>query len=83
MTTNAYIKNYPRPQFVRKEWLDLNGEWDFAFDDGKVGESEQWYHHFPKETKILVPFTYETKASGIGVETFHPVVWYCRSVKVP
>lgn len=41
MTTNAYIKNYPRPQFVRKEWLDLNGEWDFAFDDGKMGESEQ------------------------------------------
>ncbi|ODB60499.1 glycoside hydrolase family 2 protein [Paenibacillus polymyxa] len=83
MTTNAYIKNYPRPQFVRKEWLDLNGVWDFAFDDGKVGESEQWYHHFPKGAKILVPFTYETKAGGIGVETFHPVVWYCRSVKVP
>ena len=23
---------YPRPQFVRSEWLNLNGEWEFAFD---------------------------------------------------
>lgn len=24
-----YIKNYPRPQFVRNEWESLNGEWNF------------------------------------------------------
>ena len=27
-----YKKNYPRPQLVRDNWTDLNGEWDFAFD---------------------------------------------------
>lgn len=27
---------YPRPQFVRDKWLNLNGEWDFAFDDTPV-----------------------------------------------
>jgi len=23
---------YPRPELVRENWIDLNGEWDFAFD---------------------------------------------------
>ncbi|MDR9745722.1 glycoside hydrolase family 2 TIM barrel-domain containing protein [Paenibacillus taichungensis] len=85
MTTKFYNKDYPRPQFVRNEWLDLNGEWDFSFDDNQVGESEQWYdqNQFPEGTKIKVPFTYETQASGIGIETFHPLVWYRRSVQIP
>ena len=25
-------KEYPRPELVRENWIDLNGEWDFAFD---------------------------------------------------
>jgi len=85
MTTKSYSKNYPRPQFVRKEWLDLNGEWDFSFDDDQIGESEHWYDpdQFPEGLKIQVPFTYETQASGIGIETFHPRVWYRRNVLVP
>ena len=24
---------YPRPQFARDRWLNLNGQWEFAFDD--------------------------------------------------
>ena len=28
---------YPRPQFVRKEWLCLNGRWEFAIDQGDSG----------------------------------------------
>lgn len=85
MTTKFYNKDYPRPQFVRNEWVDLNGEWDFSFDDNQAGESEQWYvqKQFPAGTKIKVPFTYETQASGIGIETFHPLVWYRRSVQIP
>ena len=31
--TASYQKDYPRPMFVRKDWTNLNGEWDFAFDD--------------------------------------------------
>ncbi|GJM81230.1 hypothetical protein HMSSN139_37260 [Paenibacillus sp. HMSSN-139] len=41
MTTKGYIKDYPRPQFVRNEWMNLNGEWDFRFDDQNVGEAEK------------------------------------------
>ena len=28
---------YPRPQFVRQEWMNLNGPWAFAFDPGLSG----------------------------------------------
>lgn len=85
MTTKFYNKDYPRPQFVRKDWLDLNGEWDFSFDDNQVGESEHWYDQaqFPEGLQIKVPFTYETEASGIGIETFHPLVWYRKQVIIP
>lgn len=82
MTTKMYIKNYPRPQFVREQWVDLNGEWNFAFDDANTGET-----HLPaafsSDLKINVPFTYETQASGIGDESHHPYVWYNRTLDIP
>ncbi len=28
---------YPRPQFRRESWTNLNGDWRFAFDDENVG----------------------------------------------
>ncbi|WP_059045761.1 glycoside hydrolase family 2 protein [Paenibacillus rubinfantis] len=83
MTTKGYIKDYPRPQFVRNEWMNLNGEWDFRFDDQNVGETEKWQEQLAGTHKIKVPFTYETKASGIGVEEFHTRVWYSRRVAIP
>ncbi|MDN4071786.1 glycoside hydrolase family 2 protein [Fictibacillus terranigra] len=76
-------KEYPRPQFERKEWLNLNGEWDFQFDQANRGEEEQWYKQTTLNQKIIVPFTYETKASGIHEETFCPYIWYQRLVTVP
>lgn len=78
----CYIKDYPRPQFVRKNWENLNGFWDFAVDDENTGESQQWHQHFQSERKIRVPFTYETAMSGIGDETCHYNVWYHRTVRV-
>ncbi|MEF2248817.1 glycoside hydrolase family 2 protein [Paenibacillus sp. IITD108] len=75
-----YRKDYPRPQYVRKAWLDLNGAWDFAFDDDNKGESEGWQAGFAPAHTIQVPFVYETKASGIGEEEFHPYVWYQKKV---
>ncbi|WP_044289760.1 glycoside hydrolase family 2 protein [Robinsoniella sp. KNHs210] len=72
----SYKKDYPRPQLVRQEWENLNGTWDFLFDDRNVGEKEKFYTKFPGELKIEVPFTYETKLSGIGDENRHDHVWY-------
>lgn len=78
----CYLKDYPRPQFVRKNWENLNGTWDFSFDDGNVGEGEKWYCDFKAERTICVPFSYETSLSGIGDETCHENVWYHRTICV-
>ena len=77
-----YRENYPRPQFVRADWTDLNGPWGFAFDDTCSGEEKGWTHTPPGECTINVPFSYETPRSGIGDETAHPVVWYSRTLEV-
>ncbi|MFS0750006.1 glycoside hydrolase family 2 protein [Oceanobacillus sp. 1P07AA] len=74
---------YPRPQYQRHDWQNLNGTWKFSFDDNNMGEKSQWHSKPPFANEIQVPFTYETKASGIGDETFHPYVWYQRQLQIP
>ena len=83
MSLKSYRKEYPRPQFVREDWFNLNGEWGFCFDDGNIGEHEQWFKSLEAKLKIQVPFVYETKASGIGESEFHPYVWYQRKFSIP
>ena len=78
----CYIKDYPRPQFMRTDWENLNGTWDFGFDDENAGEKEKWYQEFKGDKKINVPFTYETKLSGIQDETRHDFIWYHRTISV-
>ena len=78
----CYRKDYPRPQFVRDNWENLNGAWDFAFDDARSGEQEGWYRDFKGTMTIQVPFTYETKMSGIQDEARHDHIWYRRSFQV-
>lgn len=72
--------DYPRPQFVRKDWKNLNGIWNFAFDDTGRGLQERWYEKKIGAGRITVPFTYETEKSGIGDQTPHCVVWYQRTL---
>lgn len=44
---------YPRPQMVRDQWINLNGLWDLTIDDATTSE------------KILVPFPPESALSGV------------------
>ncbi|WHY67561.1 sugar-binding domain-containing protein [Neobacillus sp. SuZ13] len=75
---------YPRPQLVRQDWVNLNGEWDFAFDDNNVGLKEKWFQNGETfDRKINVPFAYQTKLSGINDPSFHDYVWYSREFTVP
>lgn len=74
---------YPRPQFVRNQWLCLNGPWQFAFDDDNRGLAEKWYTGAAFDQQILVPFTFQSPLSGIGTNDFHDVVWYQRTFDVP
>jgi beta-galactosidase/beta-glucuronidase len=80
----TFRPEYPRPQLVRKEWLNLNGEWDFAFDDKNTGVKEKWFQTDNAfDQKINVPFAYQTKLSGINDPSFHDHVWYRREFTVP
>ena len=74
---------YPRPQFVRSIWFNLNGEWEFAFDDADEGLSLGWYDGRTLPLRITVPFAYQTKLSGIHDTSIHEVVWYARSFELP
>ena len=70
---------YPRPQLVRRDWADLSGRWDFAYDDADEGLIRKW-HRTPDvfNRSIRVPYPPEAAASGVGDQGFHPVVWYRR-----
>jgi beta-galactosidase/beta-glucuronidase len=76
---------YPRPQFQRDAWLNLNGPWEFEFDDGNVGIDQGWATAAGRKfgRTITVPFCFESRLSGIGDRTFHPWIWYRRSVTIP
>ena len=72
---------YPRPQFVRSAWENLNGPWEFAFDFGDSGEARGMQKagaEYPET--ILVPFCPESKLSGLAHTDFIPAVWYRRTV---
>lgn len=74
--TNA-LPDYPRPQLVRKRWLNLNGLWQFQ--PGKEGDPTPLGRNLSR--KILVPYAVETASSGIMEH--HDRLWYRRSFTVP
>lgn len=76
-------KEYPRPQFERENWLNLNGEWAFEMDNGRSGEARGLYQEGAAlADKILVPFCPESELSGIGHKDFMYGVWYKRTVSL-
>jgi beta-galactosidase/beta-glucuronidase len=74
--------DYPRPQAVRPDWLNLNGEWEFEIDQGDSG-LERGLRRRSLRDRIVVPFAPESTASGIGLTDFLHAVWYRRTVVIP
>lgn len=77
--TKSYIKGHPNPQFSRKDFINLNGKWEFCFDDDNKGIINKYFDKFPKTHDINVPYTYECKNSGINLDEEHNIVWYNKS----
>jgi beta-galactosidase/beta-glucuronidase len=73
---------YPRPQFVRPDWLCLNGEWQFEIDQGDSG-LERGIMQRDLKNRIVVPFAPESRLSGIENLDYLEVAWYRRSVTIP
>ena len=74
---------YPRPQFVRREWQCLNGVWDFAHDTLDHGFLERWQDESHFADFIIVPFAPETELSCKNEKDPNRVVWYARDFEVP
>jgi hypothetical protein len=71
------LPEYPRPQMVRSNWMNLNGIWQFqagaSNDPVPVNQT--------LAGEILVPFPMESAISG--VKEYHAYSWYRRTFTVP
>ena len=74
---------HPRPDRMREDWINLNGQWDFEIDNNKVGVEKKFFLRDSLDMKITVPFTAESVLSGIGYTDFMNAVWYRRNIDVP
>lgn len=74
---------YPRPQFERAEWVNLNGEWTCSIDNVSTGYEKGFASSEGFDTRILVPFSPESKLSGVGHTDFITGIWYHRQIAVP
>ena len=71
---NNILQEYPRPQFERDSYLNLNGEWEYSLNNG---------NEKPKyKGKIIVPFPIESPLSGVKGKSLQPgmTLWYKKIV---
>jgi len=80
---NNVRPEYPRPQYSREKWLNLNGQWNFEYDDNNIGLKEKWFENHSFLKNITVPFCYQSELSGIKDTDFHDLVWYERTFNLP
>ncbi len=74
---------HPKPQWMRNNWMNLNGEWQFEIDNARSGEARGLQKEGVALTgKIIVPFCPESCLSGVGHTDFMNGVWYKRTVTV-
>ena len=75
---NNALPEYPRPQMVRSDWVNLNGLWDFAI------APKDSTRPITFQEQILVPFPVESALSGVMKPvTEKDRLWYRRPLEVP
>ena len=73
----APLPEYPRPQLVRADWLNLNGVWQLDF--AKAGDAPPIGKALGRQ--ILVPYPVESALSGVMEHSDR--LWYRRTFAVP
>ena len=74
---------YPRPQFERTTWVNLNGTWTYEFDLDDSGKKRNLPTAKELSKTITVPFCPESKLSGVNHTDFIKKMWYQRSLPIP
>ena len=78
-----YRQEHPRPQFMRDNWVNLNGTWEFEIDHGASGIARKLFEKEHLDGTINVPFCPESKLSGVEYKDFMRAVWYRRDLTIP
>ena len=84
LAASVPLAEYPRPQFERKDWLCLNGWWDYigGKDQPDASASVNPIDFNGKIEKIHVPYCPESVLSGI--KRFQEInMWYRRNFEIP
>jgi len=66
---NIPLPEHPRPDFERPQWENLNGYWNFGFEENNLDQ------------RILVPFPWGSALSE--VEDKGDIAWYSREITIP
>lgn len=74
---------YPRPDFVRDDWVCLNGKWSYDFDFSKSGKDRGLCNLKGFLEEITVPYCPESKLSGVEFVDFIDAMWYHREIFIP
>jgi len=77
VTPENVWQEYPRPQFERQNWLNLNGLWEYSILKDNQVQPEKF------QGQILVPFCVESSLSGVAGEVKpDDRIWYKRQFEV-
>ena len=76
VTPARVLPEYPRPQMVRANWTNLNGEWEYAVTGKDAARPQTFSGH------ILVPFAIQSQLSGVATAvTDQQRLWYRRTFR--
>lgn len=77
---NKPLQEYPRPQFVRDSYINLNGMWDFTVSKKASLPASTEYGY-----KICVPFSPESVLSGVDIDKVNgdDYLFYKRNFTLP